>query len=178
MDEKTRVEKILMDGIEYTLRNGVWYQGYTRVSKSEMYKLNSLRSKSIDYDNMDLEELIDMAQSMKDSEDYLTSKKIFETLLEKRVEPKVARLVLSRYTSVLRKLGKPQEAIDTAEIYLSVYGGAVKTPALFTSLAGAYCDIGDYFEARKKANVAMAMSGGKAGPELQSVYARIKSLEK
>ncbi len=52
------------------------------------------------------------------------------------------------------------------------------SPTLLTSIAAAYCDIGDVEEARRMANSARAMQGGNSSKELISVYARIKSLEK
>lgn len=99
-------------------------------------------------------------------------------ILEKCDDREVVRNILSRYTSILRNLEQSEKAIEVAEKYISLYGKYVYTPALFTSLAGAYCDIGDYVEARKKANVAKAMSGENASLELINVYARIKSMEK
>lgn len=176
--EKKKKEQYTLDGEIYYLINGRWVNShFTSVSKEEMYKLNSLRVKNIDFNNIETSELIKMAQEMKDNEDYIYSKRLFETLFEKCDEKEVVRSILSRYTSILRNLEQPQEAIDVAEKYISKYGKYVYSPALFTSLAGAYCDLGDPVEARIKANFANAMSGGNAGIELQSVYARIKAME-
>ena len=176
--EKKKREQYTLNGEIYYLIRGRWVNShFTSVSKEEMYKLNSLRVKDLNFDNIEPSELIKMAQEMKDSEDYIYSKRLFETLFEKCDEKEVVRSILSRYTSILRNLEQPKEAIEIAEKYISKYGNYVYTPALFTSLAGAYCDLGDPVEARKKANIANAMSGGNAGIELQSVYARIKAME-
>ena len=172
-------ETYVFKGETYYLINGKWYNsGYTKVNKETMYDLNDLRIKKLNFDDVEISELISMAQEMKDSEDYIFSKKLFETIFEKCNDQKVIRSILSRYTSILRKLQQPREAIELAEKYISIYGKGVTSPTLFTSLAGAYCDIGDTTEARKKANIAMSMCGGNAGPELQSVYARIKAMER
>lgn len=143
-----------------------------------MYRLNAMRIKELDFEDTDVEVLINMAQGMKDSEDFIISKKLFEAIFDKSSNKQVIRSILPRYTSILRELQQPREAIDITEKIISVYGKSVYSPALFTSLAGAYCDIGDTKEARKKANVAMAMSGKNASIELISVYARIKAMEK
>jgi hypothetical protein len=114
---------------------------------------------------------------MKDNDDLVCSKKIFEELLSKSNESNVVRSILPRYTSILRKTEKPEEAIKVYEDFYGSFGGSISSSALHTSLAGAYCDIGDYFEARKQANKANAMSSGNESIELQSVYARIKRME-
>ena len=45
---------------------------------------------------------------------------------------------------------------------------------LYTSVAAAYCDIHDYLSAKKYADKAFAIGGGKAAGELSSVYGRIR----
>lgn len=171
-------EEYILDGKTYYFMHGKWVDShFVCVSKEETYKLNSMRTKRIDFENISKSELIKMAQDMKDGEDYIYSKKLFEKILEKETDTVVIRNIISRYTSILRKVGQPREAIQVAEKYIGRYGKYVYSPTLFTSLAAAYCDIGDAAEARKKANIAMSMNAGKAGIELQSVYKRIKSLE-
>lgn len=160
-------------------KNGGWYNSsYTTVSREELYKLNHIRTNAMDFTSMSTNELIDIAQSMKDNNDLVYSVKIFDELLKRQDDVGTVRKILPRYTSILRKLLRPKDAISMFEKYSEMYGKSVTSPALFTSIAAAYCDIGDYVEARKKANVAHAMSGGNSSPELISVYARIKSMEK
>ncbi len=174
-------ERFEMDGVTYYFnpKNGGWYNSsYTTVSKEELYKLNNVRMQKLDFDNMDTEELINTAQSMKDSNDMIYSAKIFDELLKRKEDESTVRKILPRYTSILRRLQKPREAISMFEKYYGIFGKSIGSPALYTSLAAAYCDIGDYIEARNKANKAHAMSGGNSGPELISVYARIKAMEK
>ena len=75
-------------------------------------------------------------------------------------------------TSTCRIMHRPQEAIDYAQQYLPACGSV----ALFTSLAGAYCDVKDYTNAKKFADRAYAMQGGGKGymNELSLVYQRIQ----
>ncbi|MBO4679349.1 MAG: hypothetical protein J5626_06735 [Lachnospiraceae bacterium] len=168
-----------MDGENYYLIKGKWYNShFTAVSKSELYKLNSLMVKNISFEDKTVGELINIAQRMKDNEDLIYSRKLFEELLSKSADPTVIRSILPRYTSILRKLDQADQAINVSKDYFERFGKAVSSPALHTSLAGAYCDKGDYVEARLQANRAMAMSGGNASVELQSVYSRIKKMEK
>ncbi len=174
-------ERFEMEGETYFFnpKNGGWYNSsYTTVGKEELYKLNNIRMQKIDFDQMDTDDLIHIAQSMKDSNDLIYSAKIFDELLKRKEDESLVRKILPRYTSILRKLQKPKEAISMFEKYNAMYGKTIGSPALYTSLAAAYCDVGDYIEARNKANKAHAMSGGNSSPELISVYARIKSMEK
>ena len=178
MPAKPKIETYTLDGETYRLIRGNWVNSRnTRVTKDEMYRLNAMRMKKIDFAETDVETLINLAQEMKDSDDLIFSKKLFEEILERSGDRLVVQSILPRYTSILRKEGRPREAIEVAEKYFSLYGKSVSSPTLYTSLAGAYCDIGDPTEARKKANIAMAMCGGNAGVELQSVYKRIGSME-
>ncbi|MBQ6638040.1 MAG: UvrD-helicase domain-containing protein [Lachnospiraceae bacterium] len=178
MPAKPKIETYTLDGETYRLIRGNWVNSQnTRVTKDEMYRLNAIRMKKIDFAETDVETLINLAQEMKDSDDLIFSKKLFEEILERSGDRLVVQSILPRYTSILRKEGRPREAIEVAEKYFSLYGKSVSSPTLYTSLAGAYCDIGDPTEARKKANIAMAMCGGNAGVELQSVYKRIGSME-
>ena len=48
------------------------------------------------------------------------------------------------------------------------------TPALLTSAAAAYCDLGDYDRAKKCCDRAFAQLNGKRNGELSAVYGRIK----
>ena len=172
--------KEIMDGEQYYyMSDGMWVNSsFTKVTKPEMYKLEKIRLKKIDLNSMSFENRVRMAQTMKDNENFSDAIKIFDGVLEECNDVRVIKFVLPCYTSILRKFNKPEEAISFADEYIHIYGEMVKTQSLYTSLAGAYCDIGDYIEARKKANIAYALCNGKANQELISVYARINSMEK
>ncbi len=172
------VKKQEMNGeIYYLMSNGMWTNSsFTKVSKEEMYKLDRKRFDNLE--NMSFDDKFKLALSMKEQGNLTGAQKIYDKILEENNDIKIIKIVLPCYTSLLRKLEKPQDAIVFAEEYLAIYGKSVETAALFTSIAGAYCDIGDYFEARKKANIAMCICGGKPSQELINVYRRIKAMEK
>jgi len=174
------IHKETMDGEQYYyMSDGMWVNSsFTKVTKPEMYKLEKIRLENTDLNSMSYENRIRMAQIMKDNGNLSGAMKIFDGVLEECNDARVIKFVLPCYTSILRKYNKPEEAISFADEYIHIYGEMVRTQSLYTSLAGAYCDIGDYIEARKKANIAYALCNGKANPELISVYARIKSMEK
>ena len=85
--------------------------------------------------------------------------------------------ILPILTSMYRLTGQPKRAIDVAEEYIG-YGLAYESVPLLTSVAAAYCDLGDYENARKFADRAYARQGGGTGEktELSLVYQRIKKL--
>lgn len=80
-------------------------------------------------------------------------------------------------TSMYRLTGQPRRAIDEAERYVAYYGVQYTAP-LLTSVAAAYCDLGDYENAKKFAGRAYAKQGGNIGEEneLSLVYKRIQRL--
>lgn len=69
-------ETMILNGETYYLIKGKWYDShFTAVSKEELYKLNSARMKDISFEDKTEKELIDLAQSMKDNDDLIYSKK-------------------------------------------------------------------------------------------------------
>ncbi len=169
----------VMNGEKYHLVKGKWYNSqYMAVTKEELYKLNAIRIKNLTFENKTIEELIEIAQSMKDNDDLVYSRKLFEDLLFQCHDISTIRSILPRYTSILRKLQNPDVAIEISKKYIRRFGQSVGSSVLYTSLAGAYCDMGDYAEARHQANKAFAMSNGNASIELQSVYDRINKTER
>lgn len=80
-------------------------------------------------------------------------------------------------TSMYRLTGQPKLAIETAEKY-GAYGMMYASVPLLTSVAAAYCDLGDFLNAKKFADRAYARQGGSTGEqtELSLVYQRLRRL--
>ena len=78
-------------------------------------------------------------------------------------------------TSCYRAKGQPQKAIDFWMENKKIFVSCLSVP-LLTSLAAAYCDVGNYDLAKMCANRAYAMQGGSLHyqTELSMVYGRIK----
>ncbi|MBQ8426407.1 MAG: hypothetical protein IJX16_01450, partial [Clostridia bacterium] len=74
-----------------------------------------------------------------------------------------------------RALNQPQKAIDFWMENKHIFSSCLSVP-LLTSLAAAYCDIGNYALAKKCADKAYAIQGGGLNykTELSLVYRRIK----
>ena len=79
--------------------------------------------------------------------------------------------ILALITSAYRAIGQAQTAIDFWRSYQDNYRHC-ENAMLYTSLAAAYCDLGEYETAMKTANKSYAMQGSSA--ELSLVYDRIR----
>ena len=85
------------------------------------------------------------------------------------------KVVFPIITSCYRALNQPQKAIDFWMENKKIFSTCLSVP-LLTSLAAAYCDVGDYVLAKKCADRAYAIQGGSLNyqSELSLVYGRIK----
>ncbi len=166
------------DGEKYYYRNGKWLDShYMSVPTSIVSRLNQLLSEKEDITEKSFNELIELLDGAKTNDNTQLALKTAERALEIADDTEI-RLLLPRLTSLYRKMGAPQKALDIAEKYLNELNKEVWSPALFTSMAAAYCDLDQVDISRKYANRAKALSGNESSPELISVYARIKNLEK
>ena len=166
------MEKYTLDGESYYYKNGKWLDShFVSVPMSMMQKLNKLILDSDDYRMKSAEELMEIIDNSKGSENLQLAGRALEDALDKANSVEV-RKILPRLTSFLRKMGDSQRAIQICKDYTAQYGKAVYSSPLFTSIAAAYCDIGDFTTAKKFADRAFAFDGKGSG-ELSSVYGRI-----
>ena len=127
----------------------------------------------IDYPALDSDQLLEVIMQMKTcGMMYEVKKVIGDAFVGRAHNKRLLHSLLPIYTSCCRELNQPKEAIAIAEVLLPVCGGSTAT---YTSLAAAYCDIGDYEKAKKYAGIAYAKQGGGQGykNELSLVYKRI-----
>ena len=122
-------------------------------------------------------ELIKIIDGARDGETNIQLAVKAADLALEMAKPQSIGYILPRATSNYRKIGKPQLAIQLANKYIDKYGDDVISSALLTSMAAAYCDLGELKDARKYADRAKARSAGKSSPELVSLYTRLKRLE-
>lgn len=165
------------EGEKYIFTGKKWLDNhYIEVPISILTKLNRLLIEEIDFDNMTTEELYEYAIKLKDGENDTFAMALFEKLLN-REDVEITRKILARMTSCYRHNNFPEKAIELGECYINSYGNLIKSPALYTSLAAAACDIEDYTQARVYANKAKSMSYKNSGIELINVYSRIKKFD-
>ena len=95
--------------------------------------------------------------------------KISKRIYELRKEKNISQHTLSQ------EIGVTQKAIDFWMENKQIFTSCLSVP-LLTSLAAAYCDVGNYELAKKCADRAYAIQGGSQNyqSELSLVYARIR----
>lgn len=171
------MEKYFLNGEEYIFKNGKWLtSSYITPPLAVVSKLNKMIQGSGNIEKMNMDELMEIIDNSRERDNYHLAAQALERAMEVAKDDEI-RTILPRLTSNLRKQGKSQEAIDVSEKYLSRYGKSLYSPALFTSIAAAYCDLGDFSNARINANRARSMLGSQSSVELISVYSRIKKEE-
>ena len=147
---------IILRGVELQKVAGKYYDGF-------------------DYEQFSPSVLLKYIQRLKGNDLIYKAKKVSEYGLNKYPkEFDFVDRVLPIFTSCCRKMNRPQEAIAVAEKFFSRLGSSV---FLCTSLAAAYCDLGDYEKAKTYALTAYAKQGGGTGyrNELALVFARLKA---
>lgn len=131
---------------------------------------------TIDHKVLEESEFVTLVKELKLAEKYNRCLKTINYGLKKFTESfSYYQVVFPIITSCYRALGQPQKAIDFWERNKRLFSSCLTVP-LLTSLAAAYCDVGDYEKATKCANRAYAMQGGaqSGSTELSGVYGRIK----
>lgn len=166
-----------LDNEKYYYNNGKWMtRTFTEAPLAIVNRLNQLLVNETDLGSKSMEELISVIDGARKADNIQLAAKALEAALEIATVHETRNL-LPRLTSNYRKLGQSQKAIDVCKSYTDRFNKAVWSPALFTSVAAAYCDVEDYETARKFANLARSLSGPESAPELISVYKRIKEAE-
>ncbi|WP_092637681.1 tetratricopeptide repeat protein [Acetanaerobacterium elongatum] len=172
------MEVIKYEGRTYTKVNGKWFDSMNMIAPlSVQSRLNFTFSKGLDYDTMDVSELIKVADDYKASQSFGLALKAYESAIKKSDNNQVAH-ILPRITSCYRSVGQPEKAIQVNSWAKKLFGASIISPALLTSIAAAYCDMGEYDNAKRCCDRAYAMAGGKGFIELSLVYKRIESQTK
>jgi len=166
------------EGKRYTRRSGKWVgSDHTVVPEILQDKLNRAYYETIDLSKLTADEAIREGDKFKSSASYGLAIKLYVYSME-RASYKDAVYILPRLTSCYRAQGRAQDVIKMASMVKKRYGGEIFSPVLLTSIAAAYCDLGEYGQARKCCDKAYAMAGGHASGELSLVYKRIEPAQK
>ncbi|MCH5350568.1 MAG: hypothetical protein J1F39_01190 [Clostridiales bacterium] len=181
MDNKRQIEKITYKGDTFYLIDGkIVDEHFIVPAESIQAEVATFYLSQINYKFLPIDKAKEFMISAKDNGAYGLAYNAGLYYLEERdLMSHEIRLILPIFISICRKMGKIDQAIEYAEKYIAK-SSAYSSPALFTSLAAAYCDKGEYVKARTICNRAYAMQGGGVGftNELSLVYKRIeKALE-
>ncbi len=171
------MDKIIYENETYYFNKGVIYdQSFLEVPKSVSRRVLADYYKDIDYTKFEEEKLLEYLKEIKISGFYDLCLNVINYGLKKFTASfDYYKTVFPIITSCYRSLGKPQKAIDFWMENKPIFVSCLSVP-LLTSLAAAYCDVGNYELAKKCANKAYAIQGGSKNyqTELSLVYQRIK----
>ena len=168
-------EEILYEGNIYYKRKGKWYDvSYCEVLTHLQEKLNRAYDETIDYDNMNYFNIIKIADGFKKSNSFVMAIKTYEKALDKTKKIENIKYILPRITSCYRKNKQAHKAIELYTKICKEYGYEILNEVLLTSIAAAYCDLGEFENAKKCANKAYAITNGNCSDELKLVYQRIE----
>lgn len=174
--ENNKIERIEYNGCTYYIYNGRFVDElFVMLSDAETIPFANYYFGKIDYKSLETEDLIEYIGSTKINKAYNLSYEAALYALSLDILPEDIRKILPILTSICREMGKSELAISYANEYLKK-SELYNSVALLTSLAAAYCDIGDFDKALKICNLAYFKQGGAKGykNELSLVYARIK----
>lgn len=161
------MEKIELDGeIYYFVNNSFVDSSFCRVPEEVQRKLSQIHFQKFDYKTYKKEDLISFLKALKESEQYLKAKEVGEFALQAyQDDQSVIKLVLPIITSVYRHLHQSALAISVAQKYTDLY--KCDSPALWTSIAAAYCDVGEHREALTFLTLAIKKQRGTRMPSFE-----------
>ncbi len=159
----------------YYLSNGQIYDdSFLEIPKCVSISILQHYYMQIDYHILEEDALLDLIIEIKAAELFNYCLNAVEFGLSKPSSCNFKKTVFPIVLSCYRLMGKPQEAIDYWKKNKNGIRDYVTAP-LLTSLAAAHCDVKDYALAKKYANTAYALQGGKQTyeNELSLLYQRI-----
>ena len=172
------METYELDGELYYYIDGQWLTtAYMDAPADKIGRLNKLLLERVEIKakGKSVDELLSILDGAKKSGNTALAVKAGKWVLDAATKDEVS-LLLPRIASTFRRLGRPQDAIDVTLENLDLCGKAVASPMLYTTLAAAYCDIGDVDLARHYADQASELFGGDSSPELIELYRRLHNL--
>lgn len=167
--------KLEFEGRTYINEGGKWVtENYMVAPDSVQRELNN-KQFEVEFNACKKSgEYVDLGDRYKNAASEHLALRCYMKALE-RADADYTKFLLPRITSSLRKQGKAREAIDLCSELKKKYGSKIFGPVALTSIAAAYCDLGEYYNAKKCCKKAYTMSDGESSGELMGVYGRIKS---
>ena len=166
------------DETYYYVNNQFLDSNFLVVDTNTSQKLANEYFRKVDYRSLAGLDLLDFITELKTTGAYLLVIEVGEYGMHKfGADSEFASIVLPMMTSSYRQLKLPKKAIDYAEVYLQKFPYILRSSgALCTSLAAAYCDIKNYHNAKRYADLSRAINKNKGvfSSELNAVYARLE----
>ncbi len=174
------IQKIELDGqTYYYINNNFVDETYCTVPEEIKRKLAMEIFGKMNYESFSKRELSDAILRAKRVGAYAYVIKMATYGIDKFISSeRWVTYILPVLTSSYREMGRPDQAVNVAKECTSKVKCA--SAQLCTSLASAYCDLGDYDRAKKFIDKAYAMQGGGVGfkNEISLVYKRIEKATK
>ena len=168
------METVIYQNVQYRRLDKRWVDSRNLAVPEELQDiLNRAYLDTIDLNTLPPRELIHRGDQCKETGSVFLAIQLYEKALQRGTEAEV-RAALPRLTSASRKQGLPQKAIDCAVAVCQRFGRVILSGITLTSLAAAYCDLGDWIRAKKCADRAYAAGAKTSAGELHAVYERIR----
>ncbi len=168
------MDKIEYKGEIYTRTSAKWVDDrHLVVHESLQRELNKAYLQTVDLSTYSVEELVCEGDKFRDSSSY-SKAIVFYEYAAKECDLETLSYILPRISACYRKCNTPRKTIELFSDARKKYGADFITPVLLTSVAAAYCDLGEYDNALRCCKWAYARFGGEASQSLHNVFSRIK----
>ena len=175
------MEKLIFENEEYYFNKGVVYDSsFLEVPLVVAQKVLKEYYSAIDYKELAEDKYLQCVHDLKKSGFHGKCLDVAKQGLEKfPLSMSFAKAVFPIISSCHRFLGQSQKSIDYWKQSRGKYSVCL-SPELLTSLAAAYCDVGDLDSAERCVKKAYSMQGGSMGyqNELSLVYLRLEKERK
>ena len=171
----TKRIRATLNGEEYILVKGKWLDShYLEMPLNVALQLTEqvLGDNIDDFSNEELEQFIMGFKDQGLTTQALRVANVLYARYERAADMHKLRWLMPVETSLLRLSHTPQKAVDFYNSQIAKFGNEISSPQVLTSVAAAYCDLGDYAKAKQICD--RAFSWGGWSYELSAVYERIK----
>lgn len=168
-------EEMEFEGEIYIHRDGKWHtKSYCEVPVSLQSKLNSKFNSLVNFKIMSCKQLVKIGDGYKKSESFQLAIKSYEETISKTKDKNIIKYILPRITACYRKCNQPQSAVELYSKVCKKYGYDILNVPLLASVAAAYCDLNEYYSAKKCVNKALSQLNGECPDELKALIVKIK----
>jgi tetratricopeptide (TPR) repeat protein len=159
--------------IYYRIRSKWTDDRHIFVCQNMQKKLNKAHIASLDLSVFSVEDLVVEGDKFKQSDSFDYAIAFYERALEE-CDGITMKYILPRITSCFRQNNQPKKVVELFSMIKGKFGESFITPVLLTSVAAAYCDLGEYENALRCCRWAFKRSKGGIDPNLKNVWARLQ----
>lgn len=171
--------RITYEGKQYIRRNSKWVGTDNLVVPTHLQDTLNRMVAEEDLSPLSYEEIKAEGDRYKDSESFRLAVRYYEEALKKADSRRRVAALLPRITSCYRKLGLPQQVIHLLADMKEKYGEGIISPVLLTSVAAAFCDLGEPENALRCCRWGYKLQkdrGHEASMELSNVFTRAQKM--